>query len=316
MGMSDRLGRAAMLAVLAPLAYVTGCGPAPVDGTSSAAAAPARDVIETRIDPGRGDLAALAMAAMAESRIHSPVGDSAIDYYLVLREQRPDDPGVAAALAELSPYMVIATEQAIVQDDVYEADRLLALLRRIDADAPALPRLGDGLQALHRARQAEMERAASESLQRASTSAPVLVADPGQPASPATAASAIVASSSAPPAQPPRVELASVEPVPPPTRPQPKPKPKPKPQPAIPRLLQDAAPRYPVSALRRGIEGHVQVAFTIKPDGSVSAPRLISANPEGVFDEAAIAAARRWRFEPGATPVTTNRVVNFTLPEG
>lgn len=300
-----------MLAVLATSAYVTGCGPAPVDGTSSATAGPAvpaRDVIEKRIDPGRGDLAALAMAAMAESRIHSPVGDSAIDYYLALREQRPNDAGVAAALAELSPYMVIATEQAIVQDDVYEADRLLALLRRIDADAPALPRLGDGLQALHQARQAEMERAASESSRRASTS--VLAADPGKPAPTATAAPAIVASPSKPPAQPPRVELASVEPVPPPTRPQSKPKP------VIPRLLQDAAPRYPLSALRRGIEGHVQVAFTIKPDGSVSAPRLLSANPEGVFDEAAIAAARRWRFEPGATAVNTERVVNFTLPEG
>ncbi|MGY0797444.1 TonB family protein [Lysobacter sp. A286] len=306
--MSDRLGHAAMLAVLATSAYVTGCGPAPVDGTSSAAAVPARDVIEKRIDPGRGDLAVLAMAAMAENRIHLPVGDSAIDYYLALREQRPNDAGVAAALAELSPYMVIATEQAIVQDDVYEADRLLVLLRRIDADAPALPRLGEGLQVLHQARQAEMERAASESSRRASTSAPVLVADPGKPAPTATAAPAIEASQ--PPAQPPRVELASVEPVPPPTRPQSKPKP------VIPRLLQDAAPRYPLSALRRGIEGYVQVAFTIKPDGSVSAPRLLSANPEGVFDEAAIAAARRWRFEPGATAVTTNRVVNFTLPEG
>ncbi|MGY1425921.1 TonB family protein [Lysobacter sp. A289] len=311
--MADRLGHAAMLAVLATSAFVTGCGPAPVDGTSSAAAGPAvpaRDVIEKRIDPRRGDLAVLAMAAMAENRIHSPVGDSAIDYYLALREQRLNDAGVGAALAELSPYMVIATEQAIVQEDVYEADRLLALLRRIDADTPALPRLGEGLQALHQARQAEMERAASESSRRASTSALVLVADPGKPAPTAAAAPAIVASPSEPPAQPPRVELASVEPVPPPTRPQSKPKP------AIPRLLQDAAPRYPLSALRRGIEGHVQVAFTIKPDGSVSAPRLLSANPEGVFDEAAIAAARRWRFEPGATAVTTNRVVNFTLPEG
>lgn len=296
--------------ILAASAWLAGCGPAEPSGgalTPTVEAVPQEAVAAAGVDAGRdggsrGDLGALARKAMAESRFHSPPGDSAIDHYLALRERSPDDAGVAAALAELSPYLVIAAEQAIALGDVYEADRLLELLRRMDAEMPALPRLRGNLQALHQARQAEMERAAREPQPAA---APVDIADSKRV--PAAIPAPVVAATPNVPSASPGTKVVSAPPAPPPPEPK---------SPPVPRLVSDAAPEYPLSALRRGIEGRVRIAFTIEPDGSVSAPRLVSAKPEGVFDEVAIAAAKRWRFEPGATAVSTSRVLDFNLPGG
>lgn len=57
-------------------------------------------------------------------------------------------------------------------------------------------------------------------------------------------------------------------------------------------------PRYPRTAARRGIEGVVKVAFTITKQGLVVNPRVLSANPVGVFDKAAIKAVKKWKFNP------------------
>ncbi len=57
-------------------------------------------------------------------------------------------------------------------------------------------------------------------------------------------------------------------------------------------------PEYPQQARRRGVEGWVDVNFTVTPTGSVADVTVISANPAEVFDAAAITAVRNWRFEP------------------
>jgi TonB family protein len=58
------------------------------------------------------------------------------------------------------------------------------------------------------------------------------------------------------------------------------------------------APQYPEAARKRGIEGWVEVAFTVLPNGSVDDVEVRNASPAEVFDEAAIRAVRQWRFEP------------------
>jgi TonB family protein len=57
-------------------------------------------------------------------------------------------------------------------------------------------------------------------------------------------------------------------------------------------------PEYPDSARRRGIEGWVEVAFTITPTGAVEDVEVRNASPADVFDDAAVRAMRQWRFEP------------------
>jgi protein TonB len=57
-------------------------------------------------------------------------------------------------------------------------------------------------------------------------------------------------------------------------------------------------PDYPPRAKQRGIEGWVDLEFTIGPAGNVQDPRVIGANPSSVFDDAALRAVRRWRYNP------------------
>jgi protein TonB len=57
-------------------------------------------------------------------------------------------------------------------------------------------------------------------------------------------------------------------------------------------------PDYPPRARQRGIEGYVDLEFTIGPAGAVENPRVIGASPTGVFDDAALRAVRRWRYNP------------------
>ena len=62
---------------------------------------------------------------------------------------------------------------------------------------------------------------------------------------------------------------------------------------------------YPRRALQRGIEGYVDVEFTVSKLGSVTNPRVTQASPEGIFDQAAIDAMEvsgvevRVKFEIG-----------------
>ena len=56
-------------------------------------------------------------------------------------------------------------------------------------------------------------------------------------------------------------------------------------------------PEYPARAANRHIEGWVKVEFTVQTDGSVDDAVVISAEPEEIFDEAALAAISKWRFK-------------------
>ncbi|MBS9402157.1 TonB family protein [Halomonas sp. TRM85114] len=58
-------------------------------------------------------------------------------------------------------------------------------------------------------------------------------------------------------------------------------------------------PEYPSRAQRRGLEGFVELEFVIRRDGRVDPEsiRVVSANPRNIFDKAALAAVRQWRFD-------------------
>jgi protein TonB len=57
-------------------------------------------------------------------------------------------------------------------------------------------------------------------------------------------------------------------------------------------------PVYPESARKRGVEGWVELAFTVMPNGTVDDVEVRNASPANVFDDAAVRAIRGWRFEP------------------
>ncbi len=79
-------------------------------------------------------------------------------------------------------------------------------------------------------------------------------------------------------------------------------------------------PRYPRSAARRNIEGVVKIAFTITKDGRVKDPKVLMAIPEGVFENAAIKAIMKWKFNPKivngvAIEQTAAQEIEFKLPK-
>jgi len=57
-------------------------------------------------------------------------------------------------------------------------------------------------------------------------------------------------------------------------------------------------PQYPNRAANRGIEGWVLVQFTITPAGTVKDAAVVDAAPKGYFEEAALKAIGRWRYNP------------------
>ena len=65
-----------------------------------------------------------------------------------------------------------------------------------------------------------------------------------------------------------------------------------------PRPISRENPEYPFEALHRGVKGSVLAEFTVDERGRVTSPRILEAQPPGVFDRAALRALSRWRYEP------------------
>ena len=63
-------------------------------------------------------------------------------------------------------------------------------------------------------------------------------------------------------------------------------------------LLSGSGPVYPSDARAAGIQGDVVVRYDVSAAGTVVNARIESAEPPGVFDQAALAAVRSWRYNP------------------
>lgn len=76
------------------------------------------------------------------------------------------------------------------------------------------------------------------------------------------------------------------------------------------------APVYPDQARIEGLEGYVEVEFEVGADGRVTHAQVTLAMPRGEFEQAALAAVRRWRLPPGtASGPRSTRRFDFTLPD-
>ncbi len=57
-------------------------------------------------------------------------------------------------------------------------------------------------------------------------------------------------------------------------------------------------PQYPLRAAERGVEGWVEVEFTISRTGTVKDPYVLNAKPQNIFNRAALRAIRKWKYNP------------------
>jgi len=78
-------------------------------------------------------------------------------------------------------------------------------------------------------------------------------------------------------------------------------------------------PDYPARALRSGTEGWVQVQFSITATGAVRDAFVVGADPRNTFEDAALKAIARWRYQPkveggvAVERVGVQTVIRFTL---
>lgn len=73
------------------------------------------------------------------------------------------------------------------------------------------------------------------------------------------------------------------------------------------------AANYPRRALQRGIEGYVILEFTVTKQGSVRDPIVVEAEPQGIFENAAMEAALKFKYKPrvvNGDPVEVGGVQN------
>jgi len=62
--------------------------------------------------------------------------------------------------------------------------------------------------------------------------------------------------------------------------------------------LRYVEPEYPLIARSDGMSGWVDLAFDVETDGAVTHVAVLGSDPKSVFDQAAIAAVRKWRYRP------------------
>ena len=84
--------------------------------------------------------------------------------------------------------------------------------------------------------------------------------------------------------------------------------------------LRVSPPDYPPTALAQRIAGNVMLEFTVSTSGEPRDVHVIEATPPGIFDQAAIAAVKRWRYAPvlvngAAVEVPVKTRMRFELPK-
>jgi protein TonB len=64
------------------------------------------------------------------------------------------------------------------------------------------------------------------------------------------------------------------------------------------KLVRRVNPDYPSAARKDGISGSVDLEVTVSTQGNVEDVAVTQATPPGMFDKSAIAAVRKWKYDP------------------
>jgi TonB family protein len=83
---------------------------------------------------------------------------------------------------------------------------------------------------------------------------------------------------------------------------------------SAPRAVHAVAPEYPLQALRNGLQGEVDVEFTLTAGGVPRDLRVVDSSAAGLFDAAALQALSQWRFAaPAVAGKRYRQIFTFRL---
>lgn len=290
-----------------------------------------------------------AARALAQKRLFEPAGDNALELYLQVIEEAQGlvgtenvggdegrlrrlsdsvgaDPRALAqqTLSDLFPYGMLWVKRALEEQRFADANRVIGLLERTQPGSESVQGLRAALASAQIQREAALESARTAATQgrqtptavqqrkdaaaESSTSAtlpslastrssntpstaPAQTSSLGMPAANDDNADGMVGTPvpTAPPATAPAAVAVDLV------------------------LERQVTPRYPNRARRQRIEGWVEVSFMVQADGSVADPKVIDAEPRGVFDREALEAVRRWKYAPPGRNTDTSRRIEFRL---
>lgn len=245
-------------------------------------------------------------SALADSRIVSPPGNNAAEYYLAVLDKDSNNNAARDGLREMFPMATGAIEQQINAGQLDEGKRAIDLMGRADPNNYALTILRGKLDLKRKQVDTDkdkQQREQEKALAAAKAAAANPVATAAAPTTPASAAPAAAAPPQAPAAAPPTAPVQQA----------PAPAPAtvaaaPAPAPAVAaagagetraaKLVNRVNPIYPSDAARNRQEGWVEVAFTVSADGKVKDASVVSATPPRIFNAAALRAVQSWTFQP------------------
>lgn len=236
---------------------------------------------------GVPDLLAAARDAYAQHRLVAPAGDNAMEYYEAVLAKEPGNQVAKDALRETFPFGVPDVEKSISQNNFDEAGREIDLLTKADPTNYTLTLLRSKLDAQKKL-QARQQQEAQLKVQKAAEFAAAQQAAAVKAAAEKEAAAKLAAQQAAAPkaAPPPKAAVAAAPP------------PKPAGETRAAKVVTPAAPEYPLQAARNQTSGYAVVEFTVSASGAVENAHVIDSSPRRMFDNAAIQAVRRSKFEP------------------
>jgi periplasmic protein TonB len=311
-------------AALSAYAFIPRSGDAPAPTTAVPAGTPGTVGQPTAPAPAepapeltKQQLIKEAGTAFREQRYVAPRGNNALEYYLRVLDKEPNNLIASDALREMFPFATGAVEQDISRGNLDEATRVIDLLAKTAPGNSTLAILRGKLNAKNEQVDNELKRvaaaaaAAANARTAATTPAETTTAATTRASSPATATTA---NTHVPPpvttaaATPPPTTAASTAAPPPATAPTaPEPPPATATKAAAPaasansrsaELVKSVSPDYPREAYVKHQEGSVDLEFTVTTDGKVTDAVVVSSQPARVFDDAALKAVQRYRFNP------------------
>ncbi len=295
----------------------------PASGSSAQLATPVLSSSEYR---------ARAMQAFQSGNLIAPANDNALEWYVAAYDADPDDRASHEAMYELLPGAYDALGKALSNNDQTEIVRLLAILRRADAQSAQLQGAELKWQAIQQAintpiaADANIANTSQPLSQTATLPEPITTESAIPPAQPE-----LIAAQSAPketlatitkPAdtsvrtsladQPPVTESATDAAMTPATNLTSKVAPRIQEA----RVLSQTRPTFPPEARRRRASGWVDLQVEVDAQGRVSKATVIAAEPNRLFDAHAKREIMRWRFQPKmiddqAVSSTIRQRINF-----
>jgi protein TonB len=269
-------------------------------GTTAPGTAPAAAPVP---EMSKEQLLKEASTAMREGRLVAPAGNNELELYLKVLDKEPNNASARDALREGFPMFTGPVEQSINAGNLDEANRVIELLTKVDANNFTLNILRSKLDA--KKKQVDHDQAVAAAAATRAAATPAQSAQSAQNTQNATSPATAPAEATPAPASAPAgtTAVASRPATPTPT---PAVTPPPAPAAATPaggeshpaELVRAVQPDYPPDAYRSRAQGWVEVEFTVGSDGSVSNATVVGAEPTRVFNNAALNAIRRWTFKP------------------